>query len=520
MKATADNPKDRKNKSAVTPDRSGEQSSSFVDNRSHSVTQRKLQEAANNSPNSLQSKAVHQMVNKGRSLQQLSPPNQSAIVQRRAYIGNDYAVPDNAGLSDEAKALKADDTVRRFDSKAELQNFAAGSAKGMGLVNGNWVHLPEKMLVLGEDHGDRKAPDIINGTGVTKFRYEGFSQHESFGNKESEAHVKADNTDRMDELGITSTDDGEKHEAENAMPKYARSLADFLLVQEGQQNNTAVKGTSVAVGADLGEDYSLVKSLIQYFVEALVYCRTFNSKFWGHDLKQFYKDNKAAIDTAIANFTNPGNLMKDVTNLGFSVDALTGVFEESAKKEVDLDTDKKLKKFKAGLKPGAAVALGERAEQNDFLRDKSMLSTMEKAKGGGDRLFIVGDSHRQKLADKIKGLGLDHEKDTDFIKSENTKNIKAAQDNAAAGVLPLDLKKLKVKNEYPGVVRSNENKGEIKVTKIPGMSWRIKDNLGLVEITPDVKYRVVEINYVLELIETATGDKLGEVSNHNNAIQQ
>jgi hypothetical protein len=97
-----------------------------------------------------------------------------------------------------------------------------------------------------------------------------------------------------------------------------------------------------------------------------------------------------------------------------------------------LDTEEKRNKFEESLEKkesdesGAKylenVAYTPEANEMDFLRDHSMLATINEAKGK-DLLFIIGNEHRKKLRKSVGNIPI--MSDEDFIKKEEIKNKQA-----------------------------------------------------------------------------------------------
>jgi hypothetical protein len=365
----------------------------------------------------------------------------SQALQLKAYVGQNFENPKNLEEPN-IKALHEDSLVRRFKDQNEAEQFAENKAlEGMGnLSDGTWVRLPTNMLVLGEDHGDQLAPDIIKKTGIKKFRYEGFTHHNEDrlnNNEDLRKHVDDSRSGGLEKRGLEESEEEPSHDAEDAFPKYARTLADVIELVDKQRSNEEVSGVSLNAGTNLGAEYSLVKALLSGFKSSLIYCKSYSSKFFSHDLKTFYRTNNGAVDTAITMLQSnmESNTVPDFTAMDITavLNDLTTVYEKLGKKEVGLDKLGKLKSFKETLdtKDESKVAIGDRAKENDYLRDASMIKTIREAKGSGDRLFVIGDAHRQKLALLIKKEGLDVKKDKEFVEEQLIEDIQALKKDKA-----------------------------------------------------------------------------------------
>ncbi|CAN1209967.1 hypothetical protein TUMEXPCC7403_07055 [Tumidithrix helvetica PCC 7403] len=362
-------------------------------------------------------------------------------IQRKAYIGDGYAIPDKP--TEEGRKLLEDEQVRRFKDSDEFEKFAKdGRVEGIGkLSDGTWVRLPETTLVLGEDHGDPKSPEIIQATNIEKkFRYEGFTRHSDDRLKNSEdlrdnvnaSKKKAIKNKTGKDISDDDLGDEPSHDAEHALPVYARSIADVIALVKGQKKGEDVKGMKVSAGTELEGGYSLFKALLSRMRAALIYCKSYGNKSLSmHLLKQFYNNNSKAVDDAILRLSMDDKVtMPDFEKLGITaelMETLATAFETAAKQKLKLTTKYDLDQFKESLDRRAepSVAITDRAKEDDYLRDASMLEMIKEAKASGDRLFTIGDAHRIKLQGHIQGLGLEAKLDTKFIQEQVKKDIEA-----------------------------------------------------------------------------------------------
>jgi hypothetical protein len=380
-------------------------------------------------------------------------------VQKRAYLGPSFTAPSATDLAKPGvQGLHDDATIRRFKDGAELASFAAaGRLENMGsMADGTWIRLDGPMIVLGEDHGAPLAPDIITATGTRKFRYEGFSHHSATRLEKSDElsdHVEAEATDRLTQKGIAVADgeEDQTHEAEHALPKYARTLPDVKQMADLQQAGgpgAVVGDKSVVAGAALGAEYSLAKSLLKALATSLLYAKSYGEKFWGHSLKAFYNANRAAVDAGIVamNAAVGTSTVPDFAALAITgqLDALTTAYETAAKAKVGLKSAKDIKNFKKKLNlvDEPDVAMTARSKENDYLRDASMIKTIKDAKGAGDKLFVIGDAHRHKLEPLVRAEGLPVMRDTDWVADQKRLN-----GDAAAQVMPADRSTLATSKE-------------------------------------------------------------------------
>jgi Domain of unknown function (DUF4157) len=368
-------------------------------------------------------------------IQSINKLQAATWLQRKAYIGDNHDLPTNLEKA-ENRALHEDEDVRRFNDQKEFETFAAGGAvEGVGqLSDRTWVRLPKSMLVLGENHGDPKAPEIIKATKIKNFRYERFSHYSATRLKKSEElqkYVQESEKKSLEKLGLVASDDEPTHEAEHTLPKFARAVADVIELVKEQELEGEIGGKSLVAKSDLGEEYSLVKALLLCLFQALIYCKSYHRKFLSHPLKQFYNDNKAAVDEAIVALEVSGKnkQVPDFRPLTIKdkLDSLATAYETAAKSKLGLTTPQKIDNFKEELytRFEPKVTISERAKEDDYLRDASMYETIKKAKSSGDRLFVIGDAHRHKLSPLIKKLGLKVMPDKDFVTEQKTLDANA-----------------------------------------------------------------------------------------------
>jgi len=425
----------------VNDDQGLEQEADLMGGRAEQMVQKKRNTAT--SP-SMSKKTIKNGEAEGKST--ISTP----LVQRRAYVGNNFS-PPKGPIKSPVLELYNDNNVRRFKDETELKNYADNNKlEGIGaLGNKNWVRLPTKMLVLGEDHGKPMAPDIIKATNIKKFRYEGFTHYDLQRLEKNEGLkelVEESNKQGLERKGLEQSEDEPSHEAEDAFPKYARVLPDIIAMVKEQASKGKIGGKSVVAGADLGDDYSLAKALLSGLTLALVYCKSYGDKSWGNELKSFYNTNKQAVDDSIGKLEKykKNNVVPDFNEIKIMplLNNLAVFYEKMARKKVNQNTRKKRKDFIATLntKDEPKVAMSDKAKEMDYLRDASMLMTIKKAKSSGDRLFVIGDAHRHKLAPLIAAEGLDVKKDVEFIQEQQELDIDAIKtDDKPKGEFPETL---------------------------------------------------------------------------------
>jgi hypothetical protein len=354
---------------------------------------------------------------------------QNSLVQRRAFIGESYKAADAQQGNDEQARLINDVHSRRFKNQGEFEGFAKGERLGVAgeLENGTWIRV-DQFTILGEDHGARKAPEIIRALGTNRFRYEGFVHVSNTRKSKDErlnTHLEERDTERNELFGLGNEQEGQTHEAEHVLPKYARIIPDLKSVANDQK--TGQGSNYVAANTDFAGGYGMAKTLIKGFLDALIYAKSYENKFLSHTLKTFYKEYKVDIDASILGLSAIGNLMPDLARIpavsnDVTFNAMKEAYKVAAMKKEGMN-DKKLNAFKGTLTPGVKEqGITPEANEMDYLRDHSLLETINKAKSK-DLLFIMGDAHREKLQNKVGSIPI--MRDATFIEGEKKKNKQA-----------------------------------------------------------------------------------------------
>ena len=404
---------------------------------------------------------------------------QNSLVQRRAFIGESYKAADAQQGNDEQARLINDVHSRRFKNQGEFEGFAKGERLGVAgeLENGTWIRV-DQFTILGEDHGARKAPEIIRALGTNRFRYEGFVHVSNTRKSKDErlnTHLEERDTERNELFGLGNEQEGQTHAAEHVLPKYARVIPDLKSVANDQK--TGQGSNYVAANTDFAVGYVMAKTLIKGFLDALIYAKSYENKYWGHTLKTFYKKYKVDIDASILGLSAIGNLMPDLALIpavsnDVTFNAMKEAYKVAAMKKEGMN-DKKLNAFKGTLTPGAKEqGITPEANEMDYLRDHSLLETINKAKSK-DLLFIMGDAHREKLQNKVGSIPI--MRDATFIEGEKKKN-KQAKYEMKQDVKGLEYQaKLlaeKLLKPYKGMAKHGD-KVSLKSLKKYGVKWEI-----------------------------------------------
>ena len=404
---------------------------------------------------------------------------QNSLVQRRAFIGESYKAADAQQGNDEQARLINDVHSRRFKNQGEFEGFAKGERLGVAgeLENGTWIRV-DQFTILGEDHGARKAPEIIRALGTNRFRYEGFVHVSNTRKSKDErlnTHLEERDTERNELFGLGNEQEGQTHAAEHVLPKYARVIPDLKSVANDQK--TGQGSNYVAANTDFAVGYVMAKTLIKGFLDALIYAKSYENKYWGHTLKTFYKKYKVDIDASILGLSAIGNLMPDLALIpavsnDVTFNAMKEAYKVAAMKKEGMN-DKKLNAFKGTLTPGAKEqGITPEANEMDYLRDHSLLETINKAKSK-DLLFIMGDAHREKLQNKVGSIPI--MRDATFIEGEKKKNKQAKYE------MKQDVKGLeyhakllaeKLLKPYTGMAEHGD-KVSLKSLKKYGVKWEI-----------------------------------------------
>ncbi|MEE3718764.1 DUF4157 domain-containing protein [Tumidithrix elongata RA019] len=352
-------------------------------------------------------------------------------IQRKVFIGVNYEELENSEHEKE-NTLCNDEVVRRFKDRDEFQTYAQNpkSVEGIGLLGGKtWIRLPEKMLVMGEDHSNTEGPNIIKSTNIKKFRYEGIVEHDESNNKNE---LEKDSKEEiLFKRGIGDKEGNTNYAAENAYARYARGLADILEIVKAQEKHKESTDDLILKGYHIKpENYlregQLVTRLVPYLLYALKYCLSSTET----SLKKFSKDYNDKLLTSIEILEKrEKDRLPNLSKLKIAphLDELTKLFEEKAQEKTGLDTWWKRYQWKKKLntKKEAKVTIGKRAKEDDYLRDKSMYDTMIEASKNEYRLFVIGEGHRKKLVPLLEKESIESKEQDEYLKEEKEKNENA-----------------------------------------------------------------------------------------------
>nr|WP_255216790.1 DUF4157 domain-containing protein [Pseudenhygromyxa sp. WMMC2535] len=349
-------------------------------------------------------------------------------VQRKAVIGPNYD-PAQRG-SDARNAVIDDDVMRRFEDDDELDRFARGDKLEVAgeMPDKTWIRMDE-FTVLGEYHTNQLAPGIIKALGTEAFRYEGFSEYDDglvAGDDALRESLDESREKFFQKHGI-DPDDGD-HSAEHVLPKFARCLPDVesIALKQGREDAE----NAIKPGAAMGEGYSLNKALISSFVGVLKYLRSYENLGTKSPLEntanEYHEDVVASI--AVLEVAADNDVVPDLSKVGMATGAgmaaMKAAFRSEARKTVGLEWMFSRYVFKMGLKIGGLSnqSLTNEANENDYLRDKSMFMKILSAKKMNERLFVIGDAHRSKLSSKLRSKGIRSMRDKDYLEEEAKNN--------------------------------------------------------------------------------------------------
>ena len=357
--------------------------------------------------------------------------NSSSIIQKKAYIGNEYRdyaeeLDDKQGDDENSKKVAQianDDITRRFKDTKELESYAQNqnnpSVDHIGLTEENqWIRV-DQFTVLGEDHRSPEAPTIIKAIGTKRFRYEGFSDYGSaINNNEFAGFIKEEETKKLQRLGLTP-DEGNIHYVEGIIPKYARMMPDAIAivkVQRGydldEKETTFKKLTRLTVGSKYSDGYNFDSGMLLALKEALKYTQVLGKRYWlswiiplklRGRIRSFWVSNKQNIIRCIEVLENALTENK-VPDLGENVFPLTlanlnqlkNIFVDAARWELFQPFEFQRKRWKDQLGGGTDQQYTQEAQKHDLLRDASMFKYIKKAKNS-DLLFMIGFDHLTKL---------------------------------------------------------------------------------------------------------------------------
>ncbi|HEX5417812.1 MAG TPA: hypothetical protein VFZ25_19315 [Chloroflexota bacterium] len=383
----------------------------------------------------LGNQAVQRLIQRKPNPAHSSPPTDaSAPIQRKVFVGDEHAPYAGDQSNPKVAAMVRDDPVRRFKNNAEVTDYAEGKVDNVGYLTGarQWVRVDDPFVVLGEDHGaDTTVLELVAALKTRRFRYEGFD-HYSKTRLKSSQELRDRRTERArersEEHGLAAVDEKE-HEAEHVLPKIARTLPDVQELIRRQGARELVAEEDVTPGAPLPAGYALAKTLLKMFLDALIYSRSYGSKFFKHPIKAFYSQHQPDLDAAISALqaAEKLNTVPDLQSLAFirsGLPAMIATYERAAMGKLKIKDAPALRAWKAklNLKKEKKVTLTDKAQELDYLRDYSMFQTVKKSKAAGDLVFGMGDAHREKLTGVLADVGIKDRKLKDLLKEEKAKD--------------------------------------------------------------------------------------------------
>ncbi|KST68635.1 eCIS core domain-containing protein [Mastigocoleus testarum] len=399
--------------------------------------------------------------------------NSSSIIQKKAYIGNEYRdyaeeLDDKQGDDENSKKVAQianDDITRRFKDTKELESYAQNqndpSVDHIGLIETKnltekyqWIRV-DQFTVLGENHGSPKAPTIIEAIGTKRFRYEGFSDYSSaINNSEFPEFIKEEETKKLERLGLTR-DEENIHYVEGIIPKYARMMPDAMAivkVQRGEKLNgkeqTNNKLPELTVGKEFGQGYNYLKGMLSGLKDALKLTQTLHTQnstnnnksktkspagAFPEKISQFYGKNKKLIDQCIYQLEESlsNGRIPDLSQRNFPLTPnhlgqIKNIFVEGAKTELKMKYQRSRLAWKKQLdiKNRTDQQYTTEARELDLLRDASMYSYIQESKDS-DLLFIIGYDHQTKLKPVLDKKNIKNMSDNDFMNEQRELNVDA-----------------------------------------------------------------------------------------------
>lgn len=378
------------------------------------------------------------------------------VVQRKVFVDGKRATfhpanppsPDEytldgaleqVGAARNIGEMVADRRSRFFLDEAELRDYATEKTTDIGYVDREktWVRLPNKPLVLGENHGGTTLRDLVEATRNPRYLYEGGrvaavdGQHDvdraiepklpmrTVGLVGVEVRLKR----RIDEIkakyvGCTGFDksawkaahDQEKAAAPAVQPQaaYAGAFAEWNARWEDEHPNassrfdhhyTSINSTVGTVEPEPPErDYDRAAQEAALTRRALAYLRD-DAEVKTDALAKFYRDHKEILDTTLGELENGvalehTRMFRKMVTGKFDFTKLRELMAAAAEAAFKADGVEDVSGMDGYVGNIETHELGRRME---VLRDSYMLDRIVKGVQAGVRLFGVGDLHRRNL---------------------------------------------------------------------------------------------------------------------------
>jgi hypothetical protein len=399
----------------------------------------------------------------GKPIQKSMSPN--SPIQRQVRVsGGSKKIKEKEYLPGGAKEsvgskfnvgnLISDPIKRAFTNETELENYANGSTDYIGDVKTAsagtyWYRLPKnKLTVLGEYHhnADGNVPDVINGFGTSRFKYEPFNEVQNIGainNPHDSTNARIDEIDKKSEVAGNVDKVKFNPGMENIVLK-AMTGCGILRNQfiAGSPKTMAPPDVTKWSGRPTTADYSIGERTALYFTMAIHIAKDISKENYGtptmmersvvtaaRNLQTYYRQFQFFFDF-VKNWKDGDELVGIYELTKILNFLLLPIFEKFAElfhiygshyiQELGAETGNKAL-TKEGAKLEANPGAGAKTSDFSPAREEIIWNKVLEAKSGGYLLAGMGDAHRRNLKKRLAKEGIPQEEVTDSLERQKNK---------------------------------------------------------------------------------------------------
>jgi hypothetical protein len=339
-------------------------------------------------------------------------------VQQKVFIKNNAFMEKVRGATHREKTKTGrgagseahiDDAAKYyFDSKDEMEAYADDRSTTVGWMGNTWVHVPDTMTVLGEQHGSpHTLMAIVAETGTTQYLYEGVVEApaQAQPNAGLDASIAERSHEVADEKG--ANDPTQANAGEAFLPKMIRMLAEVTITATNVTANNAHGRRALAQG--------------------ILYAQAD-----GGALHASYVTHQAVLDPILAAEGDPATANNApgaaavrafvdaflvVARAGAAADRASMSRREQAHFDRHWDAAGSARYVSAGDTPEHRLA-----DEGDNARDLSMYKHIKAGKSAGKKLYGLGDNHRKRLAPLLDADGIPHQTVSEWVAEQRAKH--------------------------------------------------------------------------------------------------
>ncbi|MCU6792329.1 hypothetical protein OB236_09335 [Paenibacillus sp. WQ 127069] len=354
------------------------------------------------------------------------PVNQSAStppIQRKVYIKNRVF----SGFRNKTKTshgsvgegernvsnMLSDFPSRYFNSKDEMKQYAGKSTEKVGYVKkkGTWVRLPNKLLVLGEEHAAVNLSDITTAVGTDKYMHEGFTEYPAEAGSNPELTNDMRGRDAVINQKFKGAEGERSHRAESFYPKILRALSGVSVDEKNYQiQGSTAELAYLVMGIHFASSADKESNLFQTYM--------LHKEMWDQTATAI--SSQESSEAAVTQ-----EMRKEASSALFKTfyRDLTAYAEEKIQQEQESAPEKD----KASFEDKWHLASKDYSEDGESpmmkaekARDFSMFQHIKKAKNEGYLLYGLGELHRQRLKELLDKEGIANKNIDTFISEQDT----------------------------------------------------------------------------------------------------